>query len=171
MKKTICLVLFVVFFAVAVSVAIADPGQPPPGMAPSGPPDDMGFMSPGQPSIMNFVIELNLTSGQYEKLKAIEKVSRENMKKCMEELRFNMDAMRDELEKNMPDEKKLDVIIEKIAEDHRMVLKYMVRDMLSIKAVLTPEQQKILKKLMEEKKKMMMKNRPDMWPPGPHPEK
>jgi Spy/CpxP family protein refolding chaperone len=141
--KTKLCVIFAVFMASAVFAAPRGnmpfmPGQPPP-VQPRG----------MQPSILAFAVELDLTAAQIEKLVAIEKESNAKAKKIHQEMKALMEQMRKETEKDSPDESKVDEIINRIAENHKLFMKERFHDMLQIKAVLTKDQREKMKKLME----------------------
>jgi Spy/CpxP family protein refolding chaperone len=156
--------LFVVIVLLFAAVVFADPGSKPNDMPmmPSGPPR----VGPGmQPSILNFAVELDLTAVQMEKLINIEKISSVKAKESMKEMKKLMEQMLEESEKDSPDEKIIDQIINKIAENHRVFMKQRFLDMQQIKAILTKEQQKKLKKLIEKGPENMRehgKNFPEM---------
>lgn len=140
---------FVVIALLFAAVVLAGPGSKPNDMPmmPSGPP----HMGPGmQPSILNFAVELDLTAAQVEKLLSIEKISSVKIKESMKEMKKLMEQMVKESEKDSPEEKIIDQIINKIAENHRTFMKQRFLDMQQIKTVLTKEQQKELKKLIEQ---------------------
>jgi Spy/CpxP family protein refolding chaperone len=141
--------LFVVIVLLFAAVVFAGPGSKPNDMPmmPSGQP----HVGPGmQPSILNFAVELDLAAAQVEKLISIEKISSVKMKESMKEMRKLMEQMLKETEKDSPDEKIIDQIINNIAENHKVFMKQRFFDMQQIKAVLTKEQQKKIKKLIEQ---------------------
>jgi len=112
-------------------------------------------------SILNFADDLDLTSGQIEKLIVIEKESKKVEEKVMSELRANMEDMRKEIDKDNPDGKKVDELINKISENHKVIMKNQFQSIIKIKSVLTKKQQQILKeKIKSESDKMMGKGFP-----------
>jgi len=126
-----------------------------------GPGPFMPPMPPGHMSILNFADDLDLTSGQIEKLIVIEKESKKVEEKVMSELRANMEDMRKEIDKDNPDGKKVDELINKISENHKVIMKNQFQSIIKIKSVLTKKQQQILKeKIKSESDKMMGKGFP-----------
>lgn len=137
------LLVIPVFINAGMTPAVDDgpcPGCPPPAMVPGNP---GGPMHP--PSILNFAEELNLTGDQFEKIKAIEKESSAIEAKNLKLMRKNMEDMRTELDKDSPDEKKLDAIIARLSDLHREMMTNQMHNMLKFKMLLTREQQKTLK--------------------------
>ncbi len=167
MKKKLVIALLPLFL-IAPFVIAGPPQAPPPGQGMS---PMMGGPS-GPPSILNLAVELNLSGEQFEKLKALEKESKPVEEKFRKETIKNMDAMRDEMDKDKPSEEKLDAIIEKIAQGHKQMLTHQTRNMLKMKSILTKQQQKMMKDKMESKMKDFKPygkgGRP--MPPGDRPE-
>lgn len=104
------------------------------------------------PSILSFAAELGLTPGQSEKLMTIEKESNVKSEKSSAELKEYMKQMREETEKDNPDENKIDEIINKISDNHKAFMKERFHDILKIKSVLSKEQREILRKKMQQEK-------------------
>jgi Spy/CpxP family protein refolding chaperone len=119
-------------------------GFPPPAMSHGGP---GGPMQP--PSILNFADELNLTGDQFDKIKAIEKETSAVEEKNRKLMRKNMEKMKSEINKDSPDEKKLDAIIAEMSVLQKEMMTNQVHNMLKFKMVLTGEQQKMLKDMFK----------------------
>jgi Spy/CpxP family protein refolding chaperone len=151
----------------SVFAAAAQDDQPGPPAA--GQPDDH---RPGMPpgghgmSILNFAADLNISGEQFEKLKAIEKESSAAEEKLFKEARSLMDDMRKETEKDQPDEKTLDAVIDRISANHKQMLLMRVHNMMKIDAVLTRDQRKQLREKFIRGEKQMMKNGPPVGMPG-----
>jgi|GEM_PF-1351729 Spy/CpxP family protein refolding chaperone len=115
--------------------------------------------------VLSMASELNLTSDQMDKIKKIsdeksaKEPSKDEMKSSMESMKSDMEALKAEMDSDAPDQAKIDSMIdktaEKMAEDHKTMMKNRVHTELAVKAVLTKDQKEILKKKMEEKKENM----------------
>ncbi|HRU40264.1 MAG TPA: periplasmic heavy metal sensor [Candidatus Goldiibacteriota bacterium] len=107
----------------------------------------------GASMILSMASELNLTAEQMEKLKKladekkIHYANRDEMKKYREE-------MRAEMQKEKPDQAKIDLIIDRMAEKKKAAMKQRSAHMLKVHEILTKEQRDILMKKMEDKKGM-----------------
>ena len=103
-------------------------------------------------AILGMASELNLTSDQFEKLKAIEK---DSPKKAFDKdaAKTDRDALKAEFEKNSPDEKTIDDMMDKMAAKRQDMVKAKIHEMLAVKAVLTNDQIDIIKKKMDNMKK------------------
>jgi len=109
-----------------------------------------GFMmSPKM--ILSMASELNLTTEQMEKIKKIaDAIPKKGDNK--DEMKKNMDAIKDEMNKDTPDEAKIIDIMTKINEKHLDAMKKRIHTALAVRAVLTKDQLDILKKKREEMK-------------------
>jgi Spy/CpxP family protein refolding chaperone len=138
-----------IFSAAAASDDHTDmPPEPPSGMQNPG----MHAMS-----VLNFASDLNITGDQFEKLKALEKESSTADNALLKQLDSFMNDMRNELDKDEPDMKKLDAITDQIASLNKEMLKSRISNMLKIRSVLTRDQQKKLKESIKAKMKRFSK--------------
>lgn len=153
MKKNFFTALFVLLLSVPSFILYAgmapafNDGPKPDGLPPMAPGGPRGPMQP--PSILNFADELNLTGDQFDKIKAIEKASSAVEEKNRKLMRENMEKMKSEIDKDSPDEKKLDAIIAEMSVLQKEMMTNQVHNMLKFKMVLTKEQQKILKDMFK----------------------
>jgi Spy/CpxP family protein refolding chaperone len=105
----------------------------------------------GPKMVLAMAAELNLTPDQMEKLK---KLSGEMQEKDMnmDEMQKDRDSMNMELEKDGPDESKINDMMSKMMEKHQAMMKDKIHNSLTVRAVLTKDQWEKLKKKMDEKK-------------------
>jgi Spy/CpxP family protein refolding chaperone len=108
-------------------------------------------------AILGMASELNITSDQFEKLKAIEKDSAKIPD--MDAAMADMKDMKAELAKDSPDEAKIDEMMSKMAAKHQEMMKAKIHEMIAFKAVLTSDQRDIIKKKMEKMEKMESMNK------------
>lgn len=108
----------------------------------------------GPKMVLAMASELNLTAEQMEKLKKISADMPEKGDK-MEEMMKDREALHAEMQKETPDEAKINAMIDKMAEKHKAAIKAKLKIKLAVDAVLTKEQKEILKKHMEDKKGKM----------------
>jgi Spy/CpxP family protein refolding chaperone len=154
MKKVTAILLPVLVLALFSAFAFADEGKG--GFAKGGfnrGGEGMMFGAMYSPkAILGMADELNLTSDQFEKIKAIQKDSR---KKAFDKdaAKTNREALKAEFEKDAPDEAKIADIMAKMDEPRQAMKKAMIHEILQVKAVLTKDQIAIIKKKMEDRKK------------------
>jgi len=110
----------------------------------------------GPKMVLAMASELNLTAEQMDKLKKItdEMPAKGEVK---DDAKNDMEACKAEMQKDTPDETKINAMIDKQADNHKAAMKKSMQTMLAVHAVLTKEQREILKKKMEEKKENMKK--------------
>jgi Spy/CpxP family protein refolding chaperone len=155
MKKVTAILLAVFVLALFSAIAFADEGKG--GFAKGGfnrgGHEGMQFGGMYSPKmILAMASELNLTSDQFEKIKAIEK---DSPKKVFDKdaEKANREALKSEFEKDSPDEAKIADIMAKMSETRQTAIKAKIHEMLKVKAVLTKDQIDIIKKKKEEMKK------------------
>jgi Spy/CpxP family protein refolding chaperone len=158
MRKALTVVFAMLLFCAFLSVLMAAPAcenEPMggPGKRMMGGEGGMMFMPYSPARILGMASELNLTSDQFEKIKQIEKDSRDGKEK-KEDAISGMKDMRAEFEKDSPDEAKIDKMMDTMAAKRVERMKKGVHTMLAVKAVLTKDQLNILK---EKKDKMKEK--------------
>ena len=93
--------------------------------------------------------KLDLTDEQRETIKAQREEHREKIKEMREELASSMKELHAELEKEDPDRRTIDGIVEKICELREDMLKERVNTILSLREILTAEQFAELKEMRE----------------------
>ena len=155
MKKVAAILLPVLVLALFSAFAFADEGNG--GFAKGGfnrgPAEGMMFGAMYSPkAILAMASELNLTSDQFEKIKAIEK---DSPKKAFDKdaAKANREDLKAEFEKDAPDEAKIAGIMAKMSETRQAAIKAKIHEMITVKAVLTKDQIAIIKKKMEDRKK------------------
>jgi len=79
---------------------------------------------------------------------------------------YSIPYLRKETEKDQPDEKTLDAVIDRISANHKQMLLMRVHNMMKIDAVLTRDQRKQLREKFIRGEKQMMKNGPPVGMPG-----
>ena len=147
MKKAVVFSAVLVLF---LSAALLADGQGAGKASGKGIRGGMGMGGPRM--ILAMASELNLTADQMDKIKKlIDTMPAKKGEK--EELKGDVDAVREEMQKDNPDQAKIDSIIDKASEKHKARIKEMLKNKAAIDAILTPEQKEILKKKMEERKK------------------
>lgn len=160
-RSAVAVFLAVVLFVfAAASFAQADGSCAKMGMG--GGMDGKMMMSPKM--VLAMASELNLTTDQMERLK---KITDETPAKgaVKDDMKADMEAMKAEMQKDTPDEAKINTIMDKMADNHKAAMKNRLKTVLAVHAILTKEQREILKKKMEEKKENMgkhMGNKKDM---------
>jgi len=141
---------FVAFFALLAVLASA------PLFASGNTPhrDDPGKNPPvfGADGIFDLYEELDLTQDQLLKIKQLRSESREKTMNLRHEIHKTFMEQKDELEKDSPDLKKLQASCDRISANQNELMKLKINDMLEVKKILTPEQNKKLILLMETKK-------------------
>lgn len=111
-----------------------------------------GGMAGGPKMILAMASELNLTADQMDKLKKlIDSMPEKGANK--DELMKDKEALEAEMQKDKPDQAKIDALIDKIADKKKAMIKHKLKVKAEIDAILTKEQKEILKKKIEEKKK------------------
>lgn len=106
----------------------------------------------GADGIFDLYEELDLTQDQLLKIKQLRTESREKTLNLRHEIHMTFMEQKEELEKDAPDTKKLDATCDKISDSQKALMKLRLNDMLEVKKILTPEQNKKLILLMETKK-------------------
>jgi periplasmic protein CpxP/Spy len=111
-------------------------------------------MAGGPRMILAMASELNLTADQMDKIKKIIDTMPEKgaIKSGMKD---EMKDIKAEMQKDSPDQSKINAMIDKMAEKHKADIAAMIKNKAAVDAVLTKEQKEILKKKMEEKKSKM----------------
>lgn len=140
MKHFKRLALFVLLSAFFAAQTAADNREKPGNMP----------MPPSPPSILSLASDLDFTAEQITKLVYIEKNSKKLTLKIQEEFKKLMKEMQNEMDKDTPDHAKIYTIIDKMSLNHGAMMKTMIEDMLSIKAVLTKDQNKKMKNLFNK---------------------
>ncbi|MCE5299615.1 MAG: periplasmic heavy metal sensor [Spirochaetia bacterium] len=110
-----------------------------------------GAMGMNPSRILSMASELNLTTDQMEKLKKIADTTPEKGTH-RQEMSKEMNELKAELEKEKPDQAKIDTMIDRITQKRAAAMKERVKISLEVSSVLTKEQKEILKKMMSEKK-------------------
>jgi Spy/CpxP family protein refolding chaperone len=114
-------------------------------------------MGIGPKMVLAMASELNLTTDQMDKLKKIsDDMTEQNGKNG--DMKKQMEEMKAEMQKDSPDEAKIDALIDKAAEQHKTAIKARIKVIQSVSAILTSQQKDILKKKMDEKKAKMEKH-------------
>ncbi|MBN2753797.1 MAG: periplasmic heavy metal sensor [Candidatus Goldbacteria bacterium] len=144
MKKfSLLMVLIAVLTAVPLFASGNTPHRDKPGNGP-------GVV--GADGIFDLYEELDLTQDQLLKIKQLRSESREKTLNLRHEIHMTFMEQKEEIEKDAPDTKKLDATCDKISESQKALMKLRLNDMLEVKKILTPEQNKKLILLMETKK-------------------
>jgi Spy/CpxP family protein refolding chaperone len=149
MKKFL-FALVAVMLLFALSAAVCADGK-------AGFGKDRGGMMMGAGMMMNpkmllsMAAELNLTADQMDKLKTMAAdmpaigSKKDGIKKDMEDFKA-------EMQKDAPDQDKINAMIDKMADSHKAAMKERIKNALAVRAVLTKDQREILKKKMEDRK-------------------
>lgn len=144
-KMTAAMMLLLAMTAAAFS-------QP---MGPGGP------GGPGQEKDLPpmLIKKLGLTEEQKEKVQSIRSGAEKEKIRVQAELQIKQIDLQEELEKKTVSEKKVDKLIDDIAQLQKKMLENKIKTMLALKKVLTPQQQEKLKNFMDLKKGQQ-------WSPG-----
>jgi Spy/CpxP family protein refolding chaperone len=158
MKKSLVIVLAAMMLFVFSAMVSAEGKGCMEGMPMGGMMCGMmaGNMMMGPKMVLSMASELNLTADQMDKLKKVTDDMPDKGAK-MDEMENNMKAMKEELQKDTPDEAKIDSMIDKMAEKHKAAIKNRIKTVQAVNGILTKEQKEILKKSMEDKKEKMGK--------------
>jgi Spy/CpxP family protein refolding chaperone len=151
MKRFVTVALAVVFvFAVSV-MAFAEDKAPCGKMGKeNGMGMSAGFMM-GPKMILSMASELNLTTDQMDKIKKIaDGLPKKGDNK--DEMKKDRDAIKEEMDKDSPDEAKIVDIMTKIADKRVAAMKTRIHTELAVRAVLTKDQIAQLKKMREDRK-------------------
>jgi len=121
------------------------------------PPEDepQTFKEKRKQAIEDFTEELNLTAEQQEEIKQQRSEQLKENKQIHEQLRVKNQQLRKELEKAELDQAKINSLIAEIADLQGQQLRQRVDGVVSMKEILTPEQEAQLKARMEEKRQEM----------------
>jgi Spy/CpxP family protein refolding chaperone len=154
MKRFAAVVFSAVLVLVFSALLFAEGKGPGPGGRMGGGMEGGFMMSPKM--ILGMASELNLTADQMEKIK---KIADETPEKAgnKDEMKNESDAIKEEMDKDSPDEAKIVGIMTKINDKHLTAMKAGIHTALEVRAVLTKDQREILKKKMEEKKEKLSK--------------
>ena len=155
MKKIVASVFLLVLLMAFSAVLLAE-GDGPCKMGKGGMMGGMERPMMGPKMVLAMASELNLTADQMDKIKKIADAVPEKGE-VKEGMGKDMEDMKAEMQKDAPDEAKINSMIDKMADAHKAAMKQRVKTMLAVHAVLTKEQRQILKKKMEEKKEKMGK--------------
>lgn len=114
----------------------------------------MGPGGPGQEKDLPPMLlkKLGLTEEQKEKVQSIRSAAEKEKIKVHAELQIKQIDLQEELEKKNVSEKKVDKLIDEIAQLNKKMLESRIKTMLALKKVLTPQQQEKLKNFMDSKK-------------------
>jgi Spy/CpxP family protein refolding chaperone len=93
---------------------------------------------------INFTAELNLTQGQADKITSIEKQTKYDEKKLINNLKDSMEKIRLEISKDVPDEKAIEYLINKVGEDNKAIMRNQIHYIVQLKSILTKEQREIM---------------------------
>jgi|GEM_PF-1173453 Spy/CpxP family protein refolding chaperone len=152
MKKVFLVPLIIILFSAVPFFASAIPpdGQ---NVTQEGPGDSVGILGPE--GIFRFVVELKLTDEQLNKLHSIKDSGKREVFKSHNEMMLTVWDIQDEIKKDNPDKAKLYAFSDKIAEEQKKIARLRIDQMLSVKAVLTPEQFSKLISLIDAKRNKM----------------
>lgn len=130
--------VFAALFVLILSAALlAEEGGPMCGK--------MGRGMIGPRMVLAMSSELNLTADQMDKIKKI--IDAMPAKGShMEEMQKDRDALKEEMQKEKPDQAKIGALIDKIAAKKKAAIKEKLKNKEAMNAILTAEQKDLLKK-------------------------
>lgn len=114
-------------------------------------------LSIGTEGVLNLAKELNLTDDQIAKIKEIKNKSKKDISDLRSEIKTIIQTIQDELKKQNADKDKINVMIDKISENQKKLMKLRLEQFFEVKKILTNEQFDKLTKLLEERKKEFKK--------------
>ncbi|MBN2121187.1 MAG: periplasmic heavy metal sensor [Candidatus Omnitrophica bacterium] len=118
-----------------------------------GPDNQNGQEQRAKPEFMKKIIEgLALTGEQQEQLKESRQQHRNEFKQIHQSMKEYQVALKEELEKEQPDEAKINTLVAKINSFQARLLDLRVAKVLETKKILTPEQFAKLQSLQKESK-------------------
>ncbi len=142
--------LYTIILVIGLSGALFAAEQPTNGgKGPLGEPKD------GKGMMMNMVKDLDLSKDQREKVEHLRKDQEKEGREVGKELRSRHQALRKELAKSEIDDRKVDEIVNQLADDQKKVLQEHVKYAKEYKKILTPEQQKKLNDHIDKMEKKM----------------
>ena len=112
----------------------------------------------GKGMMVNIVKELDLNKDQLDKVEQLRKEQQKDGREMSKELRNRHQALRKELGKGDIDDKKVDEIVNKLADDQKKMLLEHVKYAKEYKKILTPEQLKKLNDHIDKMEKQMQEH-------------